>query len=192
MIDKDEAMDIIRQRLSPKRFEHSIQVAAVARELAEYYGLDPEKAYLTGLLHDYAKGISSEDLLIIAEENQLIEDKEDSLIPDILHAPVGACLLEKELEIEDQDILKAVRVHTMGSLDMNDFDKIIFLADMLEPGRGYPGMERLKCLSLRNLDEAMQFGLDSTIKYCIDQKRLLHPRTIEVRNDFLQRTRNRG
>jgi predicted HD superfamily hydrolase involved in NAD metabolism len=191
MIDKNEAMDIIRQRLSPKRLEHSIQVAAVARKLAERYRLDHEKAYLTGLLHDYAKGIPSKDLLIIAEENQLIESEEDRLIPDILHAPVGACLLEKELGIEDREILKAVRLHTMGAVDMNDFDKIIFLADMLEPGRDYPGMERLNCLSMRNLDEAMQFGLDSTIKYLIDQKRLLHPRTIEVRNEFLRRIGNR-
>ncbi len=185
MLGDKEATSIIRFRLSEKRFKHSLRVANVARDLADYYGVDTNKTYLTGLLHDYAKGISGDQLLAIAEENNLIENEVDRQVPDLLHAPVGAHLLKKEVGINDEEILNAVKFHTLGSVEMKEMDKIIFLADMIEPGRDYPGIERLKCLAFRNLDQGMLVGLESTIKYCIDQGRILHPRTVLVRNHFL-------
>ncbi len=186
MLREQEALAIIESRLSSRRFRHSLQVAAVARDLAENYGVDPEKAYLTGILHDYAKGMAASELLNIATINNLLEHEVDSRVPDLLHAPVGAFLLETELDIDDQEILQAVKHHTLGSLHMSELDKIIYLADMIEPGRDFPGLERLKCITWRNLDEAMLFGLESTIKYCLDQQRIIHPLTIEVRNHFLR------
>jgi predicted HD superfamily hydrolase involved in NAD metabolism len=185
MINEQQAIDIIRLRLSANRFKHSLEVAKAAREMAELFGVDQERTYLTGLLHDYAKGISGNELLQIAGENNLIEEEVDKQLPDLLHAPVGAYLLRKELEIDDEEILKAVRCHTLGAFEMSILDKVIFLADMIEPGRDYPGVDRLRCLAMRNLDEGMLFGLESTIKYCIDSRRILHPRTILVRNKFL-------
>ncbi|NLG32251.1 MAG: HD domain-containing protein, partial [Syntrophomonadaceae bacterium] len=110
-------------------------------------------------------------------------------VPDLLHAPVGALLLEKELGITDGEILTAVSNHTLGAPSMGELDKIIFLADMIEPGRDFPGIERLSCLALRNLDEGMLFALEVTIKYCLQEKRILHPRTIETRNYFLLKMR---
>ncbi|MEN6391922.1 MAG: bis(5'-nucleosyl)-tetraphosphatase (symmetrical) YqeK [Syntrophomonas sp.] len=186
MLNVKEAREVIRFKLSKHRFKHSLQVAEVARELAQHYQEDADKAYLIGLLHDYAKGISSEELLAIAEKNGLLQDEMERQVPDLLHAPVGSWLVRHELKIEDGDILQAIRFHTLGDLNMNVMDKIIYLADMIEPGRDYPGQERLKCLAFRDLDDAMLFGLESTIRYCLDQGRLLHPRTIEVRNHYLQ------
>ncbi len=186
MKDYAEYTEVIHKRLSPARFRHSLQVAQVAAEMAGIYGVDPHKAYLTGLLHDYAKGISGGELLRMAGENGLIRDEADRQVPDLLHAPVGAYLLQHELGIADAEILKAVACHTLGALDMNELDKIIYLADMIEPGRDYPGMERLKCLAFRDLDQAMLYGLESTIRYCLDQRRILHPQTIAVRNHFLK------
>lgn len=186
MLDHKEAVEIIRFKLSKQRFKHSVQVAIAARELAQHYGLDEEKVYLTGLLHDYAKGLSGQDLLSKAVENDLIEDPVEELVPDLLHAPVGALLLQEELGVDDEEILSAVSKHTLGSTSMSALDKIIFLADMIEPGRDYPGLERLRCLAYRNLDEAMLSGLDSTIKFCLHQERILHPRTVLVRNYYLK------
>lgn len=186
MIDREEAKKIIEAKLSAHRFTHSCNVAEVAGKLARQYGIDEETAYMAGLLHDYAKGLSGDELLKIAAENNLIEDEIEYLIPDILHAGVGAFLLEKEGLIDDEEILQAVRNHTLGAPDMTDLDKIIFLADMIEPGRDYPTLDRLQCLAFKNLDEAMLFGLESTIKYCIEKNRLLHPKTIAVRNRFLR------
>lgn len=161
-------------------------VAKVAAELAEIFGVDPDQAYNIGLLHDYAKGIAASDLLLISREHGLIEDETETQVPDLLHAKVGAYLLKNDLGIDDPVVLEAVRVHTMGSLTMSTLDKIIFLADMIEPGRDYPGMERLDCLARRDLDRAMLFGLDATIRYCLEKARILHPRTVMVRNKFLQ------
>lgn len=187
MLSIEESMLILEQRLSRKRFEHSVQVARVAAEMAQAYGLDEEKAYMTGLLHDYAKGLSGAELLKIAEENSLIEDDLERRVPDLLHAVVGACLLESEGKVEDPEMLQAIRLHTMGSEQMTEFDQVIFLADMIEPGRDYPGLERLQCLAMRDLDQAMLFALDSTIRYSLEQGRLLHPRTVMVRNHYLDR-----
>ncbi len=189
MLNVKEAREIIRFKLSKPRFKHSLQVAEVARELAEHYQVDADKAYLIGILHDYAKGISAEELLATAEKNELLQDELERQVPDLLHAPVGSWLVQHELKIEDQDILQAIRFHTLGDLNMSVMDKIIYLADMIEPGRDYPGQERLKGLAFRDLDDAMLFGLESTIRYCLDRGRLLHPRTVEVRNHYLQRIR---
>lgn len=192
MLSEQEIVNVIGLRLSSRRFQHSLGVAQAAWDLAEHYGQNNEKAKLIGLLHDYAKGMSGQDLLTVAEENHLIGNEVDKQLPDLLHAPVGAVLVKKELGIKDQEIIKAISFHTMGSIEMSDLDKIIFLADMIEPGRDYPGLERLKCLAFRDLDEAMLFGLESTIKYCLEQKRILHPQTIAVRNYFLQMLKKRG
>ncbi|MBO8158703.1 bis(5'-nucleosyl)-tetraphosphatase (symmetrical) YqeK [Thermosyntropha sp.] len=177
---------IVEKRLSPLRFRHSLGVADKARRLAERFGIDEEKAYLAGIVHDYAKGIAGSELLNIAKENGLIDDEVYREVPDLLHAPVGAFLIEKELGIDDKEILSAVRKHTLGDLDMGLFDKIIFLADMVEPGRDFPGIERLRCLVERNLDEAMLFALESTLRYCMDTGRIIHPQTVKVRNHFLK------
>ncbi|MGE5390491.1 MAG: bis(5'-nucleosyl)-tetraphosphatase (symmetrical) YqeK [Deltaproteobacteria bacterium] len=190
MFDREELIVLIENRLSKKRFKHSVEVARVAGEMAAQYGTDEEKAYITGLLHDYAKGISGEELVRIAQGNGLIEDKMDLEIPDLLHAPVGAWLIRHELGIDDEEMLRAVASHTTGALDMSYLDKIIYLADMIEPGRDYPGLERLKCIAFRDLDHGMLLGLESTIRYCLEQGRLLHPRTIEVRNYYVRLLRD--
>lgn len=192
MINAQQASDIILRRLSPRRYQHSLDVARTAADLADHYGVDRDKSYLTGILHDYAKDLKPAELLHIAGENGLIDCEVERQVPDLLHAPVGACLLQKELGVEDPEILKAVRAHTMGSLTMSTLDKIIFLADMIEPGRNqYPDLEYLRRLVFVDLDQAMLLGLDSTIRYCLDRRALLHPLTIEVRNIYLQKIKGR-
>ncbi|HEX3012237.1 MAG TPA: bis(5'-nucleosyl)-tetraphosphatase (symmetrical) YqeK [Syntrophomonadaceae bacterium] len=189
MMSESEAREIIFKRLSKSRYQHSLEVAKMARQMSEQFGEDSQRASLTGLLHDYAKGIAGNDLIKLAEEHNLITDEVDRQVPDLLHAPVGAFLLEHDLGISDVCILQAVRCHTVGCINMTRLDKIIYLADMIEPGRDYPGLERLRCLAVRDLDAAMLFGLETTIKYCIDCGRILHPMTIAVRNWFLSQQR---
>lgn len=178
----EEARVLIESMLSESRYRHSLGVADTAREMARIFGIDEDKAYLTGLLHDYAKGVSGATLLEIAVANDLVEDDIERQAPDLLHAMVGAWMLENELGITDISILNAVRFHTLGDTNMTALDKIIYLADMIEPGRDYPGIERIRCLAHRNLDTAMIAAIESTIKYCLDRGRLIHPRGIAVRN----------
>lgn len=184
-MDNDAAMKIIQGRLSARRYEHSLQVAEEARQMAVRFGIDPGKAYFAGLIHDYGKGMSGAELLQTAEENQLIEDDVERRSPDLLHAPVGALLLKRDLNIDDVEVLNAVKHHTLGQVGMSDLDKIIYLADMIEPGRDFPGIERLRCVAERDLDNAMIIGIESTLRYCIDTQKLIHPRTIMVRNWLL-------
>ncbi len=187
MLNVAEAEFIMEDRLTAKRFQHSLGVARTAQNLALKFGIDGKQAYLTGVLHDYAKNLTVEQLLAIAEGADLISHPLERSSPDLLHAPVGAYLLENEVGIIDAEILQAVRVHTLGSLNMSTLDKVIFLADMIEPSRDmYPGLSLLREVAGIDLDKAMLLGLESTIRYCLDRQVLLHPHTIEVRNAFLQ------
>lgn len=185
MIDLETAQKIIEQRLNPRRYHHSLGVADAAARLASRHGEEENTAYLAGLLHDYAKNLDAPSLVAAAEHLGIKLLPEDRLMPDLLHGPVGALLVEQELGVKSPQILTAISSHTMGGMDMSRLDKIIFLADMIEPGRDYPLLEKLKCLCERNLDSAMIFGLDLTIKYCLEAGRLLHPKTVAVRNHFL-------
>lgn len=192
MMKESFILKTLQGRLSRNRMQHSLRVAEAAQELAVHYGEDAEKARLAGLVHDCAKGLSGAELVGIARQNHLFMHEIDFEIPDLLHAPVGSFLAEQEFGIEDPEILRAIRVHTLGAPEMSEFDKIIYLADMIEPGRDYPGLERLACLTWRDLDVAMLFALESTIKYCLDRGRILHPLTVQARNAFLRQVEAAG
>lgn len=184
-MDVIKAEKIIRERLSPGRFEHSVQVARVARQMAQQFNEKEDQAYMAGILHDYAKGISGGELLKLAEAHGIIEDEVERLAPDLLHARLGADLLARDWGVEDKELLQAIRNHTLGRVGMSALEKIIFLADMIEPGRDFPGIDRLRCIANRDLDRGMVLAIESTIQYCIKAGRLIHPRTVLVRNNLL-------
>lgn len=184
-MDAIRAEEIIRAKLSSKRYQHSMQVASVAREMARGLGLNEDRAYLAGIVHDYAKGIPGYELLALAEQNNMLEDEVEGRNPDLLHAPVGAFLLAREQGLVDEEILDAVRNHTLGRVGMTGLEKVIFLADMIEPGRDFPGIERLRCVAWRDLDQGMILTIESTLRYCMERGRLIHPRTVLVRNYLL-------
>lgn len=186
MISESKALEIIRSRLSPHRWQHSLGTALTAREIADHWGADKEKAYLAGILHDYARDLPGDELVAIATQQGLIEDAIELKVPELLHAPVGAFLLAQDLDLEDPEILEAIRVHTLGSECMDTLGKIIFLADMIEPGRRpFAAKEAIRRSCYADLDRAMLMGLEATIGYCLQRGRLLHPRTVRARNSFL-------
>ena len=131
-MDYTEILKWLKDNLNEERYFHTLGTAQCAKELAAKYDLDCEKAYLAGLLHDCAKCFSNEKLLDIIHQNLDVEECE-MLNYKTLHAPVSAYIAEKEFNVKDKEILSAIRWHTLGKLDMSDFDKIIFLADKIEP-----------------------------------------------------------
>ena len=131
-MDYTEILKWLKDNLNDERYFHTIGTAQCAKELAVKYNLDCEKAYLAGLLHDCAKCFSNEKLLDIIHQNLDVEECE-MLNYKTLHAPVSAYIAEKEFNVKDKEILSAIRWHTLGKLEMSDFDKIIFLADKIEP-----------------------------------------------------------
>lgn len=183
--DGERVQSLVQQRLSPGRYQHSLNVAREAARLANLHGENEADANLAGLLHDYGKNMDAPTLIATAEKLGFELSVEDRLLPDLLHGPVGALLVKQELGIINPQILSAISSHTMGGLNMSILDQIIFLADMIEPERDYPLREKLACLCERDLDRAMILGLDLTIKYCLERGRILHPQTIAVRNQYL-------
>ena len=131
-MDNTEILSWLKNNLNEERYIHTLGTAECAKELANKFNLDSEKAYLAGLLHDCAKCFSNEKLLDIIHQHLNVEECE-MLNYKTLHAPVSAYIAEKEFQVNDKDILSAIRWHTLGKLDMTDFEKIVFLADKIEP-----------------------------------------------------------
>ncbi len=176
----------LKQQLKPKRYQHSLGVADTARALAAHYGADMEKAYIAGLVHDYAKSMKKQEQIALAEREGLLTDPIERELPEVLHAVVGAWRLPRETVVNDPEILQAVARHTLGAPDMTLLDKIIFVADIVEPNRKTPYLEQERRIAFENLDLAVLRSLDSTICYCVEIGRLLHPQSIALRNRYLR------
>ena len=131
-ISIESILDWLKNNLTEKRYAHSIGTAECARNLAVKYSLEPEKAYLAGLLHDCAKCFSTEKLISLIEENIPEVDEIEKSNKKTLHAPVSAYVAKQTFGVNDEEILSAIRWHTLGKLNMTDFEKIIFLADKIE------------------------------------------------------------
>lgn len=185
MITADQIICRLEGQLSRGLFRHVYQVAQTAEKMAMRFKEDLNQAFLAGILHDYAKERPVEELVAIAKENNLL-DEIFLQVPFLLHAPVGAILIKRELEIKDEKILDAVGSHSLGRPCMGKLEKIIYLADMIEPDRDYSGVGKLRDLCCHDLDQAMLAALNSTLEYCLKQERFIHPQTINTRNYFLR------
>lgn len=141
----------VRADLPEKRFRHTCGVMIEAARLAERWGADPEKARLAALLHDCAKYLPHEELL------RLSDGEPD--VPPVLHAFAGAAVARTVYGVDDADVLQAIRLHSTGDADMTLLDKLVYLADLTEPGRDFPGVERFRAACALGPDEAMRLAL---------------------------------
>lgn len=190
-ISKETILEWLKQNLSEERYLHTLGVAETAVELARMFNLSEEKAYLAGLLHDCAKGFSNEKLLQIITENLSIDECE-MINPKTYHAPVGAFVAEKEFCVTDEEILSAIRWHTIGKVEMSDFEKVIFIADKIEnKTRPSSMINRIRPkLSLENgLDEALLECYKITINSLTDRNLKICISTIEIYNELLSKLR---
>ncbi|ADL07535.1 bis(5'-nucleosyl)-tetraphosphatase (symmetrical) YqeK [Thermosediminibacter oceani] len=192
MISKKLILEDLKKNLTEKRFLHSLGVMETAVALARRYGVDEQKAELAGLIHDCAKDIPADRQLNLAIEFGILLDEISRVETALIHGPLGAVLARKKYSVEDPEILRAVSIHTTGDIKMSALDKVIFLADYIEPGRDFPGVEKLRKVSFEDLDEAVIMAFDSTIRYVLDNRGLLHPRTVDARNYLLMQRGKRG
>lgn len=185
-----EYTEILKGRLTEQRFMHSLNVADSAKELAQIYGCDEEKAYTTGLIHDCCKDMPAGLQLSYLLENkmEMIQLETDS--PKLYHAMSGRVFAEKELGITDEDMLNAIRYHTTGRKNMSLLEKVIFIADFISAERNYNGVDIMREKAKRSLDEAIVEGLSFTIKDLIDRELLVHPDTLDAYNDALKEIKN--
>ncbi|WP_371371508.1 bis(5'-nucleosyl)-tetraphosphatase (symmetrical) YqeK [Sporomusa aerivorans] len=184
------AVDKLSKILSAKRFQHSLGVSQTAADLAVRFDEDEEKARLAGLLHDCARNISSNNLLQMAKVFAIVVNDVERCQPVLLHAPLGACLAKTEYGIDDPQILRAISLHTTGGKGMSKLEKIIYLADCIEPGRDYPGVHVLRNIAMNNLNAAVLAAFDQSLHLVIEQGLLIHPATIEGRNELIQQRHN--
>ncbi|MFP5526859.1 bis(5'-nucleosyl)-tetraphosphatase (symmetrical) YqeK [Peptococcus simiae] len=173
---------LLSQELGPKRLAHCQRVADTAAQLAEKYGADVDDAYLAGLMHDYAKKFDQSRLYELAKEGQLITDPCEEKVPDLLHGVVGAYLLEESGRITNKAVLQAMASHTVGRANMSLLDKIVYLADYIEPGRTTPGLEAVRQATEKNLDEGLFLALSNTLSWLLSEKKVIHPNSILMYN----------
>lgn len=174
-----------QKQMSAARWSHTLGVVEDAVRLALLWRVDPYKAEIAALLHDLVRDWTPERLLETAEANHLINHPVERMHPELLHGPVAAFLAAAQWEIEDREITDAIALHTLGAENMTTLAKIIYLADLIEPGRDYPGLNKLRGLAEKDLDQAMLAGFDQTLSYCLERGKMLHPQTINARNALL-------
>ena len=154
---------LAKSMLSPKRFYHSVNVAALAVKLSERYGESPEKAKIAGILHDIFKETSEEELLQLMEKFGIILSENQKKVPKVWHGIVCAAYMEKELRIKDRDLCNAVKFHSTGRAGMSMLEKIIYAADLTSRERSYEGVEGLRSRAFTDIDAAVLAGCEFEI-----------------------------
>lgn len=168
----------VMTELSDKRRVHTLGVRDTALTLAERYGADPVKAEIAALAHDLFRGLRGEELNRTVRELGLDDKYLDN--PNLAHGKIAAIMLRRDYGVQDEDILNAVSYHTTGRRNMSTLEKIIFLADAIEPGRTYPGVEAIREAAGKGLDEGCLASMLGTIRHVTDQGAYLDEDTIEA------------
>ena len=182
MTDLCEIIEYVKSNLSEKRFNHIKGVAKTAKDLAEFYGENPDFAEMAGYLHDIAKEISLEEMNDLAKDIDLDESIRTSKA--MMHAIAGACLANNLFDIPEE-VYWACYYHTTGRENMTTLEKIVFLSDMIEPSREFKGLEEIRLLAKTNLNKAVLASLNSTIRHLVATDKKIHYPSIKTRNFLL-------
>lgn len=160
----------LKKELDKGRYEHTRGVMYTAGCLAMAHGYSMEKAMLAGLLHDCAKCIPNDEKIALCEKNHILIRPVEYESPYLLHAKLGAYLAEKTYGVSDPEILHAIKVHTTGEPDMSLLDKIIYIADYIEPGREKaPNLEEVRRMAFKDLNVCMAEILRDTLMYLMSR-----------------------
>lgn len=179
LIDAD-----IKNRLSDKRYRHSVCVSQACGRLADKYGYDRDKAILSGIGHDVLKELPEEETLALFKDNRIELTPIELAAPKLWHAIAGAVYLKKMYGIEDE-IVSAVRYHTTGKTGMTLLQKILYIADFISEDRDYDGVEEMRRRADISLENAMYEGLRFTVYELSEKGRPIHPDTFEAYNEIM-------
>ena len=183
-ITRDQLLVKMQQLLPEKRLKHCLGVEQTAIELAERFGVDREKAGLAGLLHDYAKKLSDEEFLALIDKYALaLTLKEWG--NNVWHGLVGVYKVREDLGLSDPEILRSIEIHTVGSAQMSDLDKVVYVADYIEPNRDFPGVEEARELARISLNRAVAYETAHTVEYLAHKGLPIFPQTLETYNAYV-------
>lgn len=185
-----EALAALKVQLSPPSVEHCQRVADTAAQLAVIYGVDEATARLAGLLHDWDRDLKGAALVGRARVLGVPVGVADESVPYLLHARTGAADVAVAFPGIDPEIVTAIARHTVGAVGMSDLDKVIYVADMIEPARTFKGVEVLReSVGHVSLDELFLGAYDRSIRHLIKARKLVHPDTVEVWNSLVAQVR---
>lgn len=182
---KSKITEYIERNLKEKRLKHTYSVAREAVKLAERYGEDKEKAELAALFHDMFRSTPESVLNMYIKHLGLPEKLMDNA--NLSHSKIAAEIMKRDYGIQDEDIINAVSFHTTGRAGMSGLEKIIFLADAIEPGRVYPTVDETRKLAYIDLDKACISSLERTVEYINAKGGYLDPDTINALNDLKEK-----
>ncbi len=180
----DEIKALLKERLSKKRFNHSVNVAQSALQLAHKYGESPEKAYFAGLVHDICKEAPHEEqkrLMLLG--NMKLSGAELSA-KALWHGPAGAYFIHTELGVKDSDIMNAVRYHTVGRSSMSMLEKIVYIADLISEDRDYKDVDKMRKLAFSDFDKAMYEAVCYGITNVVKKQTYIPESTLDLYNQY--------
>jgi predicted HD superfamily hydrolase involved in NAD metabolism len=176
---------LLRQRLKSARFEHTLGVVKTAVKLARLHGVPVKSAALAAWLHDCAKALERGQMKRLL--TRAGADSRERAMPALWHACVGAWLARHEYGVKNRETLKAIRYHSTGAPGMGKLQKLLFVADYIEPGRGkWPELKKLRLLARKDLDAAYLNVLSHKIADLLAHHRPLHPRSVAAYHDALK------
>ncbi|MFB4164854.1 bis(5'-nucleosyl)-tetraphosphatase (symmetrical) YqeK [Alteribacillus sp. JSM 102045] len=184
-MDKKKALDLVKAHLTEHRYIHTLGVTEKAVELAYKIGVNVKKAETAAIFHDYAKFRPKEEMRDIIRE----QGWDENFIhygDELLHAPAGSYLVNKEIGIEDEEILSAIFWHTTGKENMTELEKVLFLADYIEPNRIFPGVDEVREAAGKNVDRAIVMALRNTICFLMKKNQRVFPKTLYAYNNMVQ------
>lgn len=181
----EEIQKNLEKVLKPQRYRHTLGVRYTAQAMAMRFGADIQKAGLAGVLHDCAKYMSNEEILVKCNKHHIEYSELEKEQPHLLHAKLGVYYAKEKYDIKDEQILSAIRWHTTGKPQMTDLEKIVFIADYIEPNRKLlPNMKEIRRISFEDLNNAMYLILENTLSYlrgkCVGSGELIDPYTVEA------------
>lgn len=176
--------EIISKRMKSARFKHSKNVAKEAVRLAKKYGADPKKAEIAGILHDATKETDEKEQMALIRRAGIELSEMERSSPKLWHAISGSAFVQMELDVTDPEIIDAIRYHTTGRAGMTLLDKVIFIADFTSADRDYDGVDKMRKVADKDLDEAVLEGMSFTIADLAQRKLTIAPDTFRGYNEM--------
>lgn len=177
-----EIREYLMNNLKPSRYGHTLGVVNTAIKLAEVYGEDKNKAEIAALCHDVAKNMSHKELKKIIEDENIVLSIDEENTQELWHSITAPIIARKVFEIDDEEILNAMRWHTTGKENMTNLEKIIYLADLIEPSRIFDGVEEIREVAYKDLDLAMLKALTHTTIYLLTKGCAVDINSVKARN----------
>lgn len=192
---ENEMIKKLQATQKERRFNHTLGVMGEAERLAPKFGVDPQKARIAALLHDCAKNLDEkcgEDFIELCKKYSVKPDEYAQKERALIHAFLGAAVAHREYGIEDLEILEAIYYHTTARENMTPLEKLIYIADMTEPGRTLEQSQEIRRLVEIDIDEALIYAIGCSIKHVIKKGTLIHPDSIYALNYLIEHRRRKG